>query len=184
VRSDLPQLARRIGVPERTLRRAVREGLVHASRPGPRQVEISLQEREYLDGHWRTLRDLRRALRTEPNVDFAVLFGSVARGEEHEGSDIDILVRLREDNSLRAADLSSRLSRVAGRNVDVIRLSHANAKPTLLLDAVERGRVLVDRSGKFALLRRRRPALRQKAKRYREEMHNRARQALSTINQR
>ena len=46
--------------------------------------------------------DLRRALRTEPNVRLAVLYGSLARGDEDAGSDLDLLVSLAEDRPLAA----------------------------------------------------------------------------------
>ncbi len=41
---------------------------------------MSLSEREYVRRSWRLLSTLRAALRTEQNVRFALLFGSVARG--------------------------------------------------------------------------------------------------------
>lgn len=60
-------------------------------------------------------------------VNSISLFGSVARGEERNESDIDVAVQL-DTASLpsgfayfgRIADLSERLSVVLGRNVDVV----------------------------------------------------------------
>ncbi len=55
------------------------------------------------------------------------LFGSVARGEAQAGSDIDVVVRLREDIPRtgfayfgRLAAVSSMLQQILGRPVDVI----------------------------------------------------------------
>ncbi|MCX8070872.1 MAG: nucleotidyltransferase domain-containing protein [Candidatus Binatia bacterium] len=38
------------------------------------------------------LRELAAVLRRELNVEQVYIFGSFARGEEHEGSDIDLLI--------------------------------------------------------------------------------------------
>lgn len=49
------------------------------------------------------------------------VFGSVARGEENEGSDVDILVRLEPGRTLLdLARLEERLERLFGRRVDVV----------------------------------------------------------------
>ena len=48
---------------------------------------------------WSLLSALRRALRTEPNVRLAVVYGSFARGDDVSDSDLDLLVSLREDQS-------------------------------------------------------------------------------------
>jgi predicted nucleotidyltransferase len=91
---SLRTLARHLDVPERTLRRAAAEGLVHGRRTSARRYETSLREETYLRRHWPLLRDLRDALRTEPNVRLALLFGSQATGEATDRSDIDLLVDL------------------------------------------------------------------------------------------
>ena len=49
------------------------------------------------------------------------LFGSAARGEEHDDSDIDFLVRLDADRTLLdLVRLESRLENLLGRPVDVV----------------------------------------------------------------
>lgn len=49
------------------------------------------------------------------------LFGSAARGEEHEGSDIDFLVRLEPGRTLLdLVRLESKLEQLLGRPVDVV----------------------------------------------------------------
>ena len=77
--NDLAILADQIGVNERTLRRAVVAGTLRAERPTPRKLTMSGAEKRYLLRSWDRLASLREALRTEQNVRFALLFGSVAR---------------------------------------------------------------------------------------------------------
>src|SRR6185312_12419372 len=88
---------------------------------------------------------LRAALRTEPNVRFALLFGSTARGDDHEDSDVDLMVVLRDSSPTRRLRLEMRLEEALGRKVDVLTLEAAERNSTLFAMAVEEGRVLVDR---------------------------------------
>ena len=76
--TTLDMLAHELGVSGRTLRRAVNEGTLRATRPSPRTLEIPLSERVYVRRHWTLLAKLRAFLRTERNVRFAMLFGSTA----------------------------------------------------------------------------------------------------------
>jgi predicted nucleotidyltransferase len=177
MRSDLPALARDIGVPERTLRRAVQRGTVRCHRPGVRQVELATNEQAYLRDNWQIISTLTEALRTERNVRLAVLFGSVARGNMGQDSDVDVLVSLAEDRPLAGIDLALRLQRVAGRSVDIARLERVEADAPLLLDRVlDEGRVLVDRDGQWRLLRERHSAIRVRARRdHRRQMAGAAR---------
>ncbi|MEO7713311.1 MAG: nucleotidyltransferase family protein [Gemmatimonadaceae bacterium] len=49
------------------------------------------------------------------------LFGSVARGEEHDGSDVDFVVRLEPGRTLLdLVRLETRLEQLLGRPVDVV----------------------------------------------------------------
>jgi predicted nucleotidyltransferase len=145
VDQSLRSLARLLGVPERTLRRAATEGLLHGRRVSERRYETTLREEMYLREHWPLLRSLRAALRTEPNVRLAVLFGSVATGRESERSDIDVLVALRDSSAAAVAALAQRLSDRAGRDVQLVRLAEAERSPLLMADALAQGRVLIDR---------------------------------------
>jgi len=55
------------------------------------------------------------------DVDFAGIFGSYARGEATEESDIDILVRFSKPKSLLAiVDLEDRLSEAFKKKVDLV----------------------------------------------------------------
>jgi predicted nucleotidyltransferase len=162
--TELALLAREVGVHERTLRRAIAEGSLRGVRPSPRTLAMSLSEREYVRHSWKLLSALRAALRTEHNVGFALLFGSVARGTAAPGSDIDVLVALRDPDLERVLELSNKLTASTGRRVDVVRLEDAESEPSLLADVIADGRVLVDREGLWPRLRSREPSLRRAAR--------------------
>jgi predicted nucleotidyltransferase len=144
---SLRTLARHLDVPERTLRRAAAEGLLHGRRVSERRYKTTLREEAYLREHWPVLRELRGALRTEPNVRLAVLFGSFAVGRESESSDIDVLVELRDRGAVAAAALARRLSDRLGRDVQLVRLEEAGRSALLMADVLTHGRVLIDRDG-------------------------------------
>ena len=152
---ELAALAAELGTSDRTLRRAIAKGLIHAERPTPRTIALTPGERVYLRRNWDRLARLRSVLRTEPNVETAILFGSVARGTDHPGSDIDLLVALRRDSPLAAAALAARLDEKIGASVQVTRLSAAQRSPALLAEALRDGRLLVERGGNWQSLRRR-----------------------------
>ena len=151
--TSLRTLAAHIDVPERTLRRAAAQGLVRGRRTSPRRYETTLREEAYLRRHWPLLRDLRDALRTEPNVRLAVLFGSQADGQASEDSDIDLLAELAEGSATRLAQLTARLERRLDRRVQMVTLREAERTPSLLADALDRGRVLVDRDARWPALK-------------------------------
>ena len=151
--TDLAALAASLRVSERTLRRAAGHGddPLPSLRRAPTQ---SPDPRTALPGE--PLVGLQRPaprlpeLRTVPNVRLAVLFGSVARGDDSEGSDIDVFVRL-GDRSLRArAQILGRLEAATGREIQLIEGDEAN--PLLLADLLREGRVLVDRDEGWAEL--------------------------------
>jgi predicted nucleotidyltransferase len=121
---------------------------------------MSLSEREYVRRSWKLLSTLRGALRTEHNVRFALLFGSVARGTAAPGSDVDVLVALRDPHLERVVELATKLTAATGRRVDVVRLEDAESEPSFLADVIADGRVLVDREGLWPRLRSREPSLR------------------------
>lgn len=176
--TELEILAEEVGVSERTLRRAVNEGSLRAQRPTPRRLRISAAERQYVRRSWPLLADLRQALRTEPNVRLALLFGSTARGEDAPQSDVDILVEMRDPSLERVADLSTKLEALLGRRVDVVTREEAEASPHLLAEAAVDGRVLVDREGSWPELRGEADALAQRARR---QDRRRSREALAGI---
>lgn len=173
-------LSRDLGADERTLRRAMSQGTFRAQRPGPRRLQFAPGEEEYLHGHWQLLADLRRALRTERQVRFAVLYGSLARGDEDAGSDLDLLVS--PTGGVAETDLLTRLSALTGRRVDIARLDRIEAGAPLLLDRVlDEGRVLVDRDRHWPQLLERRRAIRARARRDHRRQMAAASQAIAEL---
>jgi len=89
----------------------------------------------------------------EANVVAAYLFGSVARGEDRESSDIDITVLLREkpSGSLMGLPftLEGRLERALGKTVQVIVLN--GAAPDLVHRVLRDGVPLLDRDRSFRI---------------------------------
>ena len=74
------------------------------------------------------LDQLRSALEGEPDVLYALVFGSTGRGTQHEGSDVDVGLELgtaaaRDPRAIGA--LVSRLEAAAGVPVDVVLLDEA-----------------------------------------------------------
>jgi predicted nucleotidyltransferase len=176
--SQLTDLADEFGVDERTLRRAAAQGTLRVERLSPRKLLLAPGEAGYLRRHWQLLAKLRTALRTEPNVAFAMLFGSVARGDDVADSDVDLLVVLREQSAGRLIELEDRLGQASGRAVHLLDMEAASKNEVLLSMAVEDGRVLVDREERWASLRSELDGLRRRADR---SLDRDRRHALSTI---
>lgn len=145
-------LASELGVHGRTLRRAVDEGAIRATRVGPRKLTMSPAEESYVLRAWPLLSRLRSLLRTERNVRFAMLFGSRARGDERPDSDIDLLVELNDDSFRRQMELVGRLETALGLEVQLVEVDVARRASVLFADAIEDGRVLVDREERWASL--------------------------------
>lgn len=77
------------------------------------------------------------------NVGGVWLFGSFARGEARDDSDVDLAVLCEPPLAAERLALMDRLGRAAGRDVDVIDLSRA--APSLAWEVVTTGRLLVER---------------------------------------
>ncbi len=96
----------------------------------------------------------------------------MARGDDDLSSDVDLLVNFREEESLDRLRLAIRLERRIGREVDVANLKRAERRdPFFLLQALDEGRVMIDRNGEWPSLLDRRPAIYKRAMRsYRRQM--------------
>ena len=129
---------------------------------------MPISERTYLRENWLMLRDLRQALRTEPSVRAAILFGSFARGEQHDASDIDILIDGQPGPGLRA--VARRLSTRLGRPVQLVALEDAEKAPLLLAEVLRDGRVLVDRDETWNRLRHEKATIERRAVRERRRI--------------
>jgi predicted nucleotidyltransferase len=127
-----------------------------------------LAERACLRRAWPLLAGLREALRTEPALSLAVLFGSRARGDDHPASDVDLLVCLR-----RAADrreIASRVSERLGLRVQIVTLEDTRNAPLLLAEVLREGRVVIDRTGEWPKLLRQRSRIDRTAERERRRI--------------
>lgn len=154
---SLAQTAARLNCSERTLRRSVEEGLLRGERRGGRgEVRLPFGEELYLREHWGTLSRLRRALRTEPKVRLAVLFGSVASGEDRPDSDVDLLIEHATGDLEEVVELQRRLQGHIRRSLHIVLLEDAEQSALLLADILLEGRVLVDRRDAWRRLGRKR----------------------------
>ncbi len=175
--AKLQEMADNLNVNERTLRRAWALGTLRGTRVTPYRLELPLDERMYLRSHWQTLSRLRSALRTEPNVSMAVVFGSVARGDDDDASDLDLLVALRDPGLQPQVALTERLRGRTGMALEVVALEDAWRRPSLMLEILRDGRVLVDRDARWQDLRAQDERIRARARRDRQLRRRRARQA-------
>jgi predicted nucleotidyltransferase len=139
-------LARELRVAPAEVEAAAAAGTIRLSEAGGPVVEEA--ERQYLLERWRLLHTLRRGV-VEHDVPLAVLFGSVARGDERPSSDVDLLVAA---GGKGAAELQRWLRAHTDRWVEVTDLAHAARTPLLLMDALQDGRVIVDRDARWPLL--------------------------------
>jgi predicted nucleotidyltransferase len=130
-----------------------------------RRLRLADGENAYLRGHWPLIAELRAALRTEPGVRIAVLAGSMARGDDHEGSDIDLVVELAEGDPLDRLRLGMKLSEKLGHEIDVADMKQVRNDPLSLLQVLDEGRVIVDRDEVWQEMRNTRPAVRKRAAR-------------------
>jgi predicted nucleotidyltransferase len=133
-----------LGCSERTLRRYVNDGVLRGRRVGS-QLELSSEEESYATSHWMLLKTLKWALRSERDVRLAVLFGSTAVGEDHPGSDVDLLIAHRHPEQRALASLRRRLRDALAKPVHVVSLDQARSAPSLFADILAEGRVLIDR---------------------------------------
>lgn len=102
---------------------------------------------------------LAQVLAQDARIDYAVLFGSSARGSAHAGSDLDVAVGFKPGTQLDAlqlGDLVSLLERAAGRPVDLLLLDEA--PPAVAYRVFRDGRVIVDK-GHRALVERKTRAI-------------------------
>lgn len=71
---------------------------------------------------------LKNFMDNDPNVIFALIFGSIATGKQKRGSDIDIgIYFVNPPEGLDLLDLVNVLSELTGREVDVVALNNASA---------------------------------------------------------
>jgi predicted nucleotidyltransferase len=97
---------------------------------------------------------LRDALSGDVRVEYALLFGSRARGSARQDSDLDIAIgssaRARI-GALELGDLVARLEHVSGRTVDLVILDEA--PPALAYRIFRDGRVIVEKDHRALVAR-------------------------------
>jgi len=76
-----------------------------------------------------TLREQRKVLGRRYPIQRLALFGSWARGDAREDSDVDVLVEVDPSIGLRFVDLGDELEKALGRRVDLV--SRRAIKPSL-----------------------------------------------------
>jgi len=81
---------------------------------------------EYID----ILKGHADELRTNYGISYMRLFGSVAKDEHHDGSDVDIFVVM-PPNAYSLCAAADYLESILGTNVDLIR-KHSNMRPFFL----------------------------------------------------
>jgi predicted nucleotidyltransferase len=115
-------------------------------------------------------------------VRLAVVYGSVARGDDTAGSDLDLLISLGKDRPEAAVKLAVRLERTVGREVDVARLNRVeDTAPLLLLAAIDEGRVVLDRDEEWTKLKTRRSEIARRAHHEHEARRRRARTSVREL---
>lgn len=82
-------------------------------------------------------------LRAEGKVLLAYLFGSYARGEQHERSDIDLAVYLNAEDNGEFIDLTDRILMASDKPVEVLRLDDEDESP-FIVQAALKGKPLVE----------------------------------------
>ncbi len=179
--TQLQEMAKGLQVNERTLRRAWTLGMVRGPRITPYRLELPVEERIYLRSHWAALSGLRSGLRTEPNVSMAVMFGSIARGDDDSQSDVDLLVALRDPGLFARVTLAGRLRKRTGLDLEVMALEDAMRRPSLMIEILRDGRVLVDRDGRWRELGMQRELIEARAERERRLRARRAREAAAVF---
>jgi predicted nucleotidyltransferase len=166
-------LATELGTSDRTLRRLVESGVVRPRWRAGGHHPLPLEEADWLRGHWHLVSGLRRALRSEPSVRAAFLFGSAAKGTDTPVSDIDLIVDVEINDQMDLRALRLRLGRKVGRSIDLFLLSDLEAEPERLLPIISHARPIVDRAGAWRRLSQQRRVLRARAVRRQQAQRDR-----------
>jgi predicted nucleotidyltransferase len=140
---------------------------------------LSASEVGWVRSRWPVVSALLAALRTEPNVELAVLFGSAARdADAPEGSDIDIAVELRRSSPGVLDGLHTRIADALGSNVELVPMRSAERDPHLLTEILRDGRPLVDRGDLWMGLQERRVSTQARARQEERTLQTEARAAI------
>ena len=142
--SKLTNLLEITGASPDTLSRSMALGTIRAEKRGARGFVTVEGENLYLTKEWDLISRLRRGLRTEPTVGAAYLFGSHARNDAVDSSDIDLMIVPKfPKDIIWESCLARRLSNLLGGKVDLVIFS--NLRKGEQLEIFEQGRLIVDR---------------------------------------
>ena len=99
------------------------------------------------------LDEVTDVLRRDERIQYALIFGSFARGTDHAGSDLDVAIGglTQPLDALALGDLIGRLESATGRTVDLVSLDET--PPSLAYRIFRDGIVVLERDSK-ALARR------------------------------
>jgi hypothetical protein len=96
-------------------------------------------------------------------------------------SDVDLLVELRDPGLHPRVALAERLRRRTGLTLEVVALEDALRRPSLMVEVLRDGRVLVDRDGHWPELRAQSACVGAQARRDRKLLGERAREATAAF---
>ena len=118
------------------------------------------------------------------DLHMMVLFGSVARGDEDEGSDVDLIIDgpLTEDLAARTL-LRGRLIEQLGRSIDLLSVDEGRNAPGVLVGALRDGLVIKGRTGRWPGLLRDRARVEADAREERMTYPSREAAALAQLSQ-
>ena len=69
------------------------------------------------------LRTFKRENAEKYGIESMALFGSAARGEQNENSDVDLLIKFKSPSLYLYSELSNALESILGRRVDIVSAS-------------------------------------------------------------
>lgn len=117
-------------------------------------------------------------------MSLAVVFGSVARGDDYAGSDVDLLVGLRDRGLRNQAALADRLRQRTDLPIELVTLEDTLRRAALMIEVLRDGRVLVDRDKRWPGLRAQTDDLLVRVSQDRRALAERARVALDAFAER
>ena len=74
------------------------------------------------DDSWERLGEFKEEFASKYGIRSIGIFGSVARGEQHEESDLDVFVELKDPDPFIMFDIKEELERICNCKIDLLRL--------------------------------------------------------------
>ena len=148
----IPWVAELTGIPERSLRSAVRQGAVANVAEAANEVRIPLGECAWLVREWSVVSSIRSHLGPNHVVELAVLIGARADGIAECDSEVALVIGFGDDardvdgsaNFEVLWQLESSLHRTLRVPVRILDFNAVLGRPSVLEDCIEEGRVIRD----------------------------------------